>query len=356
MSHDRPCQFYKVCIWVKLPPLEEQTKPCPWLALGTCERGSSCRFAHDVAEIRRKPDLYRTSLCPTMAKEGTCPENGTCRFAHDRSELRTTEDLFKTSLCFLFLKNRCTAGNECRYAHGKKELRRKPPERRASSSACCRSTPAPPPPPSPTLTGTPTRRCDTSRSPTGPQQQRAMSETWTFLSSPPAETTAAARRWSLNPIAPQMYSHDSPALGHPGSPAEPALEQLLADMLAELLATNVSSTEAPWSVPSSVSPGKPQPRLEPGPTTFLALECQSPPSVVPGLLKSEEPGATGSPGLLSWAGYGGGGKHDDSETHRMGDRPSSRLSVASTTALTPRVSTPITTRSDFNDAISMFPV
>ena len=48
-----------------------------------------------------------------------------CSFAHGEQELRATPEFYKTSICNGYLKGTCRAGENCRYAHGRDELRAK---------------------------------------------------------------------------------------------------------------------------------------------------------------------------------------------------------------------------------------
>eukprot|EP00923_Selenidium_pygospionis_P051728 GHVN01089681.1.p2 GENE.GHVN01089681.1~~GHVN01089681.1.p2 ORF type:complete len:156 (+),score=14.85 GHVN01089681.1:1873-2340(+) len=45
------------------------------------------------------------------------------QFAHGYAELRSTEDVYKTSICLRFTYGHCAAGENCRWAHGLRELR-----------------------------------------------------------------------------------------------------------------------------------------------------------------------------------------------------------------------------------------
>lgn len=61
---------------------------CRFHILGCCSREDSCGYAHSVDELRRRPDLYRTSVCPELINTGVCNHRATCRFAHNQQELR----------------------------------------------------------------------------------------------------------------------------------------------------------------------------------------------------------------------------------------------------------------------------
>jgi len=64
-----------------------KTKLCRHFALGHCEKGSSCSFAHAVEELNACPDLIRSKMCPVLTQIGTC-SNKKCTFAHHEHELR----------------------------------------------------------------------------------------------------------------------------------------------------------------------------------------------------------------------------------------------------------------------------
>mmetsp|Transcript_8061 Transcript_8061/g.14502 ORF Transcript_8061/g.14502 Transcript_8061/m.14502 type:complete len:162 (-) Transcript_8061:88-573(-) len=64
-----------------------KTRMCPSMVLGSCPEGCDCPFAHDEAEMRAKPDLSCTKLCPTWSSGEVCV-NPRCRHAHSMEELR----------------------------------------------------------------------------------------------------------------------------------------------------------------------------------------------------------------------------------------------------------------------------
>eukprot|EP00923_Selenidium_pygospionis_P011968 GHVN01020439.1.p1 GENE.GHVN01020439.1~~GHVN01020439.1.p1 ORF type:complete len:1128 (-),score=164.11 GHVN01020439.1:348-3731(-) len=79
--------------------------------------------AHCDGELRPKPDLSRTKLCPDLNKGGSCTKGGACRFAHQFEDLRATNAFYKTKLCKWWFKGDCPSGVTCRHAHGQQELR-----------------------------------------------------------------------------------------------------------------------------------------------------------------------------------------------------------------------------------------
>eukprot|EP00930_Biecheleria_cincta_P066098 TRINITY_DN5208_c0_g1_i1.p1 TRINITY_DN5208_c0_g1~~TRINITY_DN5208_c0_g1_i1.p1 ORF type:complete len:256 (+),score=50.98 TRINITY_DN5208_c0_g1_i1:90-857(+) len=74
----------------------ENTVMCVFFAKGLCNRGPECTFAHDVSQVREKPDLSRTSLCRQFMKKGLCKNADTCKYAHGKQQLRSKE-LSRTS-------------------------------------------------------------------------------------------------------------------------------------------------------------------------------------------------------------------------------------------------------------------
>jgi len=72
----------------RLPAMCVKTKMCRFNILGACSRGQDCRFAHDRAQLERRPDLRRTKMCPDLISTGSCRHGGECTYAHDKGELR----------------------------------------------------------------------------------------------------------------------------------------------------------------------------------------------------------------------------------------------------------------------------
>jgi len=95
-----------------------KTRLCYYFAQGKCSWGASCHHAHSLAELKPKPNLTKTSLCPLLE---TCNRVG-CSYAHSRDELRSTDSFAKTKVCFGSCEN-CRFGGNCRYAHSVNELR-----------------------------------------------------------------------------------------------------------------------------------------------------------------------------------------------------------------------------------------
>ncbi|CAE7717780.1 unnamed protein product [Symbiodinium sp. CCMP2456] len=66
----------------------ERTALCSFFAMGKCLRGKECKFAHDMTQIRPKPDLTRTSLCHDFMRKGSCKSGSKCKYAHGEAQLR----------------------------------------------------------------------------------------------------------------------------------------------------------------------------------------------------------------------------------------------------------------------------
>lgn len=68
----------------------QKTRFCRYYPLGKCTMGNTCRFAHTSRELRKAPDLSKTSMCK-MYKKGLCTKSrAECPFAHGAHELRMT--------------------------------------------------------------------------------------------------------------------------------------------------------------------------------------------------------------------------------------------------------------------------
>merc|ERR1712072_204223 len=96
-----------------------RTQMCSNFTIGLCERGKQCLFAHSPKEIRSRPCLNKTKMCP-MGEE--CTRRDKCLFAHNREELVSTTEFTKTKLCHF--GERCLQKENCRYAHALSELRK----------------------------------------------------------------------------------------------------------------------------------------------------------------------------------------------------------------------------------------
>jgi len=96
-----------------------KTQMCANFVIGLCERGKQCLFAHSPKEIRSRPCLNKTKMCPNGE---SCDKKDTCLFAHEREELVSTNEFTKTKLCHF--GQRCLQKENCRYAHTLGELRK----------------------------------------------------------------------------------------------------------------------------------------------------------------------------------------------------------------------------------------
>jgi len=66
----------------------KKTVVCRFFLNNACKRGTNCNFAHNAAELRDMPDLWKTALCKQW-KQGLCPfSTEHCSFAHGKHELR----------------------------------------------------------------------------------------------------------------------------------------------------------------------------------------------------------------------------------------------------------------------------
>ncbi|CAJ1433602.1 unnamed protein product [Effrenium voratum] len=65
----------------------QKTKMCKFHLMGSCQRGTQCRFAHDQCELQTLPDLARTKVCKQLLQTGHC-EDPHCTYAHSLEEFR----------------------------------------------------------------------------------------------------------------------------------------------------------------------------------------------------------------------------------------------------------------------------
>mmetsp|Transcript_64365 Transcript_64365/g.123868 ORF Transcript_64365/g.123868 Transcript_64365/m.123868 type:complete len:273 (+) Transcript_64365:64-882(+) len=67
-----------------------KTKLCHFNAVGECNAGQKCAFAHSPGELEAGPNLTKTTLCSAWQR-GQCPRAAAdCRFAHGSEDLRLT--------------------------------------------------------------------------------------------------------------------------------------------------------------------------------------------------------------------------------------------------------------------------
>jgi hypothetical protein len=68
-----------------------KTKLCMFYLKGACTKGENCSFAHELYDLKDRPDLLHTRLCLAFQKRGTCKDGDSCRFAHNEAQLRQIE-------------------------------------------------------------------------------------------------------------------------------------------------------------------------------------------------------------------------------------------------------------------------
>eukprot|EP00746_Dinoflagellata_sp_MGD_P020902 gnl/MRDRNA2_/MRDRNA2_148740_c0_seq1.p1 gnl/MRDRNA2_/MRDRNA2_148740_c0~~gnl/MRDRNA2_/MRDRNA2_148740_c0_seq1.p1 ORF type:complete len:467 (+),score=105.70 gnl/MRDRNA2_/MRDRNA2_148740_c0_seq1:70-1470(+) len=101
-----------------------KTKQCVYYQRGACKHGSKCGFAHGGDELHESPTLFKTRICPDLE---TCKDPD-CKYAHSQNELRSTDFCYKTTMCIWYSVGKCRNATNCRFAHGKEELRGIPAE------------------------------------------------------------------------------------------------------------------------------------------------------------------------------------------------------------------------------------
>eukprot|EP00746_Dinoflagellata_sp_MGD_P145513 gnl/MRDRNA2_/MRDRNA2_78115_c0_seq1.p1 gnl/MRDRNA2_/MRDRNA2_78115_c0~~gnl/MRDRNA2_/MRDRNA2_78115_c0_seq1.p1 ORF type:complete len:367 (+),score=41.56 gnl/MRDRNA2_/MRDRNA2_78115_c0_seq1:117-1217(+) len=106
-------QFYCSQFW--------KTRMCEFHQHGTCRDGSDCVFAHSEQELKPRPDLSCTRLCPVLVQTGRCTAKN-CTYAHSTEEM-ISDACQKTKLCRFWPVGKCNLGNQCRFAHSADELR-----------------------------------------------------------------------------------------------------------------------------------------------------------------------------------------------------------------------------------------
>ncbi|CRG99054.1 zinc finger protein, putative [Plasmodium relictum] len=93
---------------------------CKYALINKCDRGENCTFAHDISELRIKPDMRKTKLCKSYIL-GKCTDHN-CIYAHSVNELR---EVGKPAICQLHREGRCIKGNQCRFAHSINDINTK---------------------------------------------------------------------------------------------------------------------------------------------------------------------------------------------------------------------------------------
>ena len=79
-------------------------------------------FSHSPEELRERPNLTKTKMCPSIESNLPCTSKELCPYAHSASELRATPMLYRTVICSWWLKGQCEFGDSCRFAHGEDQL------------------------------------------------------------------------------------------------------------------------------------------------------------------------------------------------------------------------------------------
>eukprot|EP00928_Gymnodinium_smaydae_P084882 TRINITY_DN68170_c0_g1_i1.p1 TRINITY_DN68170_c0_g1~~TRINITY_DN68170_c0_g1_i1.p1 ORF type:complete len:177 (+),score=19.76 TRINITY_DN68170_c0_g1_i1:36-566(+) len=69
------------------PTIFLKTTKCVFFEAGKCKKGAQCPFAHAGSELRTRPNLCRTKMCPRTLSGGRC-HLADCSFAHALEELR----------------------------------------------------------------------------------------------------------------------------------------------------------------------------------------------------------------------------------------------------------------------------
>jgi len=64
-----------------------KTKMCKFYTENRCTRGDSCQFAHGEQELKPLPDLRYTKVCPLLISTGEC-NHPDCKYAHGKIDLR----------------------------------------------------------------------------------------------------------------------------------------------------------------------------------------------------------------------------------------------------------------------------
>mmetsp|Transcript_105969 Transcript_105969/g.167277 ORF Transcript_105969/g.167277 Transcript_105969/m.167277 type:complete len:336 (-) Transcript_105969:478-1485(-) len=122
-----------------------RTKPCQRLMKdGICEWRSQCQFSHCAGWPRRPPmrHKYSPEICPNIQKilcsygavqiKNCCTQGFKCQWAHSKEEILFHPQIFKTILCEEYesgIKKRTSKRDKkchryyCPFAHGQQELR-----------------------------------------------------------------------------------------------------------------------------------------------------------------------------------------------------------------------------------------
>lgn len=90
---------------------------CRAFQRGQCDRGSSCRYAHEggSAPSGDYQSRERSTVCFRFQR-GECDRGDSCRFTHD-ANAAASSDSFTRGPCHAFKRGECTRGDTCRYSH-----------------------------------------------------------------------------------------------------------------------------------------------------------------------------------------------------------------------------------------------
>ncbi|KRW99883.1 hypothetical protein PPERSA_12559 [Pseudocohnilembus persalinus] len=86
-----------------------------WTQTQTCSRGDSCHFAHGEQELRQETDNQPAEEKNPQQANLILQQNWNSGLPHN----------YKSVLCRDFSKGGCKFGDNCNYAHGQNELRKK---------------------------------------------------------------------------------------------------------------------------------------------------------------------------------------------------------------------------------------
>jgi len=95
--------------------------------MGQVDSFNLLRWAKTIDHQKFKAELFKTELCRSWVKYGLCPYRENCRFAHGRAQLRMRPKLhwkYKTELCKKFLAGYCPYGSRCNFIHMTNDWRR----------------------------------------------------------------------------------------------------------------------------------------------------------------------------------------------------------------------------------------